>query len=159
MEGLHGIHGNIVSSLHGNARQTPEGMYQHTKEEGIEVPFLVNNAPKWISGIVSHTSCGDIVKALLKAEGRLKGVSAELLEKFVLVERWRKVEQPLRQDSCLMKIWQAWGKETEDVQFILKRVSTKKRSSSGPRAKIKRTNSKLLKQLERLDSKYPQVQR
>ena len=30
---------------------------------GIEVPFLVNNQQKWISGIVDTTTCGDIVKA------------------------------------------------------------------------------------------------
>ena len=27
---------------------------------GIEVPFLVNNNSKWMSGIVEATTCGDI---------------------------------------------------------------------------------------------------
>ena len=92
-----------------------------------QVPFLVNNKEKWISGIVEETTCGDvvkvifltltfltpleyniyffryfkpvlllvsksiIVKALLAAEGRLKGINEEQLDKFVMVERWRKV--------------------------------------------------------------------
>jgi len=111
-----------------------------------EVPFLVNNKEKWISGIVAGTTCGDVVKALLAAEGRLKGINEEQLDKFVMVERWRKVERPLKRDSCLLKIWQAWGAEARDVQFILKRVSTKEKGRRQG-AKVKRTNSKLIKQL------------
>ena len=34
-----------------------------------------------------------IMKALLAAEGRLKGINEEQLDKFVMVERWRKVEK------------------------------------------------------------------
>jgi len=113
---------------------------------GIEVPFLVNNQQKWISGIVDTTTCGDIVKALLAAEGRLgRAGQAELLGKFVLVERWRRVERPLRAESALLRIWKAWGDEAKDVQFILKRVSS--RAASGKRQKVKRTNSKLLTRL------------
>ena len=29
-----------------------------------QVPFLVNNKEKWISGIVEETTCGDVVKVL-----------------------------------------------------------------------------------------------
>lgn len=60
---------------------------------GMEVPFTVNNKEKWISGIVEETTCGDVVKALLAAEGRLKGINEEQLDKFVMVERWRKVRE------------------------------------------------------------------
>ena len=120
---------------------------------GIEVPFLVNNNQKWISGIVDQTSCGDIIKALLAAEGRLKGINEDQLERFVLVERWRRVERPLKKESGLLKIWQAWGPEAKDVQFILKRVSSRK--VSRPRTKVKRTNSKLIKQLAELEQKHP----
>ena len=31
---------------------------------GLEVPFLVNNKEKWISGIVEETTCGDVVKVI-----------------------------------------------------------------------------------------------
>ena len=33
---------------------------------GLEVPFLVNNKEKWISGIVEETTCGDVVKVKKK---------------------------------------------------------------------------------------------
>ena len=126
--------------------------------QGIEVPFLVNNTPKWISGIVEDTTCGDIVKALLASEGRLKGIAEDQLERFVLVERWRKVERPLRRESCLMKIWQAWGGEAEDVQFILKRVSSSGGGSKRPRTtRVRRSSSLLLKQLASWENKHPKA--
>ena len=33
----------------------------------------------------------NMLQALLAAEGRLKGINEEQLDKFVMVERWRKV--------------------------------------------------------------------
>ena len=100
-------------------------------EVPAEVPFLVNNKEKWISGIVEETTCGDVVKALLAAEGRLRGCNEEHLDKFVMVERWSKVglhkenvkiyfllfqvERPLKCDFCLLKIWHAWGPDAKDV--------------------------------------------
>ena len=137
-----------------------------------------------------------IMKALLAAEGRLKGINEEQLDKFVMVERWRKVgkietmmkivmpvyckygrgcrkyaslacfdphcwvfakfakfhrhcffcrfykyvllqvERPLKRESCLLKIWQAWGPEAQDVQFILKRVSSKASSRRACKVRV-----------------------
>ena len=57
------------------------------------------------------------------------------------------MERPLKRDSCLLKIWQAWGPEAQDVQFILKRISSKGSTASKRRNSVKRTNSKLMKQL------------
>ena len=33
-----------------------------------QVPFLVNNKEKWISGIVEETTCGDVVKVVFFIE-------------------------------------------------------------------------------------------
>jgi len=125
---------------------------------GIEVPFFVNNNKKWISGIVENTTCGDIIKALLAAEGRLAGLKSEdELDRFVMVEQWRKVERPLKKDAYLLKIWQAWGKDAAEVQFILKRKAGRgnkvKRSDSNSQKKVRRTNSKLIKKLEAWEQK------
>ena len=83
------------------------------------------------------------------------------------------MERPLKRESCLLKIWQAWGPEAQDVQFILKRVSSKASSRRACKVReknifetmaitveddeqekeniklsqVKRTNSKLIKQL------------
>ena len=116
---------------------------------GIEVPFWLNNTQKWISGINSDTSCHDVIKALLSASGRLKDTDS--LDKFVLVERWRRVERPLKKDSSLLKIYSAWGEEADEVQFILKRVSSRRPE----RRRVRRVNSKLVKQLAQLESRHP----
>jgi len=79
-----------------------------------------------------------------------------------LVERWRKVERPLKKESCLLKIWQAWGKDAEEVQFILKRMAGSRnkigRTSSSSRSKVHRTNSKVMKTFatwEKVAAGYP----
>merc|ERR1719400_2030298 len=140
----------VDATMAGTLQRTQAGSQQYNPV-GLEVPFLVNNKEKWISGIVEETTCGDVVKALLAAEGRLKGINEEQLDKFVMVERWRKVERPLKRESCLLKIWQAWGPEAQDVQFILKRVSSK--GSARRSCKVKRTNSKLIKQLAEFEAR------
>ena len=45
-----------------------------------------------------------IMKALLAAEGRLKGINEEQLDKFVMVERWRKVGKIETMMKMVMKI-------------------------------------------------------
>ena len=42
-----------------HAHAQPQPQYNPV---GLEVPFLVNNKEKWISGIVEETTCGDVVK-------------------------------------------------------------------------------------------------
>ena len=85
---------------------------------GIEVPFLVNNKEKWISGIVEETTCGDVVKALLAAEGRLKGINEDQLDKFVMVERWRKVGKTMSSYSALMSILNVSGGATSEARLV-----------------------------------------
>jgi hypothetical protein len=61
-------------------------------KENLVVPSHVTKQCKvsvLFAGIVEETTCGDIVKALLSAEGRLRS-GEEHVDKFVLVERWRK---------------------------------------------------------------------
>ena len=43
------------------------------------------------------------MKALLAAEGRLKGINEEQLDKFVMVERWRKVSPEMVMVEMVMR--------------------------------------------------------
>ncbi|QQP38689.1 AGAP011031PAlike, partial [Caligus rogercresseyi] len=90
----------------------PNGLDPSEEEEkdAVEISFWVGGHQKWISGIRSITTCGDILKALLKSDSKYSH-HTDVLAKFVLVERWRKVEKPLRSDSKILKIYQAWGEE------------------------------------------------
>ena len=49
--------GTLTRSQTGASTQPPQ-----YNPVGLEVPFLVNNKEKWISGIVEETTCGDVVK-------------------------------------------------------------------------------------------------
>ena len=44
------------------------GMSQSTKEETVEVPVIIDEATKWISGVTEHTTCQDIIKVVLVKE-------------------------------------------------------------------------------------------
>uniref|UniRef100_A0A0K2UZF3 AGAP011031PAlike [Tribolium castaneum] n=1 Tax=Lepeophtheirus salmonis TaxID=72036 RepID=A0A0K2UZF3_LEPSM len=115
--------------------------------ESAEIPFWVGGNQKWISGIRNITTCGDILKALLKSDSKYAH-HTDVLLKFVLVERWRKVEKPLRSDSKILKIYQAWGQEISDVKFVVKRLHSSSRSSSGNNtsSRVRRSDSKLWRQ-------------
>ena len=77
------------------------------------------------------------------------------------------MERPLKRESCLLKIWKAWGPEAQDVQFILKRVSSKGSARRSCKVnftmmttpvtmivlQVKRTNSKLIKQLAEFEAR------
>ena len=51
--------GTLTRSQTGTGASTQPPQYNPV---GLEVPFLVNNKEKWISGIVEETTCGDVVK-------------------------------------------------------------------------------------------------
>ena len=58
----------------------------------------------------------------------------------ILILISRQVERPLKRESCLLKIWQAWGPEAQDVQFILKRVSSKGASRRSCKVNLRSQN-------------------
>ena len=45
----------------------------------------------------------NMLQALLAAEGRLKGINEEQLDKFVMVERWRKVSPEMGMVGMVMR--------------------------------------------------------
>ncbi|XP_054261400.1 ras association domain-containing protein 10-like [Macrosteles quadrilineatus] len=78
-----------------------------------EVPVWVSGQQLWVRGVDRKTTVSDVITALL---GRPD-------EGYVLVERWRKVERPLNNDTRLLKLWAAWGEEQRDVRLSLRRVA------------------------------------
>ena len=42
------------------------GMSQSTKEKTVEVPVVIDEVTKWISGVTEHTTCLDIIKVVLE---------------------------------------------------------------------------------------------
>ena len=62
-------HGVIkVNKSHFHSTKTKNGMKQSNKEETGEVPVVIGEVTKWITGVNEHTTCQDIIKAILDKE-------------------------------------------------------------------------------------------
>ena len=59
---------------------------------------------------MNYDDYDNMVQALLAAEGRLKGINEEQLDKFVMVERWRKASLGMRMMMRIMVMRLRTGK-------------------------------------------------
>jgi hypothetical protein len=99
-----------------------------------EIPFWFHDRPKWVSGIGRTTTCQDILHSLVRShcekKAKVTGSTASEADirhtslQLALVEQWRGVERPLSGSSKILKLWNAWGEEREQVRFVVKRVTT-----------------------------------
>lgn len=65
-----------------------------------EIPIWVNGTIRWVSGIDKKTTCKDVVEVLLVGEGMDKSEGKD----FTIMERWRRVERPLDENSKILKV-------------------------------------------------------
>lgn len=87
-----------------------------------EVPIWVQGEQRWISGITKDTTCAKLVDALLRDQG-LRPASApgtstkdQSGHQYVIIERWKGVEQLLNQNTKVLKIWNEWGETKQEVK-------------------------------------------
>lgn len=82
-----------------------------------EIPVFVNNEQRFISGITQDTTCFDLIEALLEDEivKEKPEFSSKSPKDYVIVERWKKVEQVLDGRTKILKIWNAWGSAQQEV--------------------------------------------
>jgi len=67
------------------------------KDDSVEVPVIVDEVTKWISGINKHTTCRDIITVLLKRQGHFK------------VKRLKYTEHKNQQvDQCAISDTETW---------------------------------------------------
>jgi hypothetical protein len=100
-----------------------------------EIPVHVKGEQRWISGITDETTCFDLIEALLIDEGVVKatdngnnnGVNLypSKVNEYVIIERWRRMEQALDGRTKILKIWNAWGAEQTEVSEIYLRSCSK----------------------------------
>ena len=107
------------------------------KEDHAEVPVIVDEETKWISGVNKNTTCRDIITVILKRNNQHYKVNKTILRvllinllciqltfyhqesdvhKYILCERWKKVDRPLRHTAHLLGIWTAWGQDRQAVR-------------------------------------------
>ena len=94
-----------------------------------EIPVYIKGEQRWISGITDETTCFDLIEALLIDEGIVKtpndannnnGVNLYPIKvnEYVIIERWRRMEQSLDGRTKILKIWTAWGAEQSEVSAL-----------------------------------------
>ncbi|XP_010896151.2 ras association domain-containing protein 9 [Esox lucius] len=93
---------------------------------GKEIQVSVCNDDKVVCGVTKHTTCADIVQALLddqKATPESKRLLHGDPRDFCLLERWKGFERALPPLTRILRLWNAWGDQRSFVQFVLVKAS------------------------------------
>ncbi|XP_030646012.1 ras association domain-containing protein 9 [Chanos chanos] len=115
---------------------------------GKEIQVWVCNEEKVVCGVNKHTTCADMVQALLD-DHKTVPESKRLLhgepDEFCLLERWKGFERALPPLTRILRLWNAWGDQKPYIQFVLVKTSDfvpaskgAKRASKSRSAKAKR---------------------
>ncbi|XP_056137680.1 ras association domain-containing protein 9 [Lampris incognitus] len=93
---------------------------------GKEIQVSVCNEEKVVCGVTKHTTCADMVQALLDDHNTFPE-SKRLLhgdpKDFCLIERWKGFERPLPPLTRILRLWNAWGDQKPFIQFALVKTS------------------------------------
>ena len=82
-----------------------------------EIPIWFNGRVKWISNLTTRSTCSDVIRAILSTDGTY---CSRPNEDFVLYESWRGVERPLKARCRLLKLWNSWAGESQNVTLTLR---------------------------------------
>jgi len=116
----HGVKKVNKSLFHPMKTVSKHGINQSTKEKTGEVPVVIDEVTKYITGVNEYTTCQDIIKAILDNE--IDTLQTSHVQNYLLFERWKKVERPLRHSAKILNIWNAWGHDRYSVRFVLRRT-------------------------------------
>lgn len=114
----------------------------------IEIPIWYNGKMKWISNLTTRSTCSDIIQAILSTDDNY---FPQTNDDFVLYESWRGVERPLKSRCRLLKLWNSWAGESQNVTLTLR---TQQSQSTSTHILIRQQDKKLEKlkrQLKRTD--------
>ncbi|CAN9498931.1 unnamed protein product [Ophioblennius macclurei] len=93
---------------------------------GKEIQVTVCKEEKVVCGVTKHTTCADMIQALLE-DHKSVPESKRLLhgepKDFCLVERWKGFERALPPLTRILRLWYAWGDQRPFIQFILVKTS------------------------------------
>ncbi|XP_057204739.1 ras association domain-containing protein 9 [Triplophysa rosa] len=101
---------------------------------GKEIQVRVCQEEKIVCGVTKHTTCADLVEALLE-DYKTIPESKRLLhgepKDFCILERWKGFERALPPLTRILRLWNAWGDERPFIQFVLVKISDFVPSSKG----------------------------
>lgn len=93
---------------------------------GKEIQVSVFNEDKVVCGVTKHTTCADVVQALLedhKTVSESKCVLHEDSKDFCLMEHWKGFERALPPLTRILRLWNAWGDQKPFITFTLVKTS------------------------------------
>ncbi|XP_061750414.1 ras association domain-containing protein 9 [Nerophis ophidion] len=121
---------------------------------GKEIQVTVCKEEKVVCGVTKHTTCADIIQALLD-DHRSIAESKRLLhgesKDFCLLERWKGFERALPPLTRILRLWNAWGDQRPFIQFVLVKTSdfVPTRAMKGPKT---RSSSKAVRSVKNLQT-------
>uniref|UniRef100_A0A182PHI5 Ras-associating domain-containing protein n=1 Tax=Anopheles epiroticus TaxID=199890 RepID=A0A182PHI5_9DIPT len=129
----------------------PDPTTSTTTTSDIEIPIWIRGEARFVSGINGTTTCSNIIRALIDDEiqngnyGPEDVAVSRDVSDYVIIERWREVEQVLTGDTRILSIWDAWGDAKNEVQFRLKinKTNLEKGGPGGKENKSKKQKEKI----------------
>ncbi|XP_059420398.1 ras association domain-containing protein 9-like [Carassius carassius] len=126
---------------------------------GKEIQILVCKEEKVVCGVTKHTTCADVVKALLEDHQTLPD-SKRLLhgepKDFCILEWWKGFERALPPLTRILRLWNAWGDEKPFIQFVLMKISDFVPSSIGAK-RASKSRGVRSKRWEQGTAQYPKT--
>ncbi|XP_078535019.1 ras association domain-containing protein 9 isoform X2 [Lissotriton helveticus] len=92
-----------------------------------QIVVWVCQEEKIVCGLTKHTTCTDVVEALLEEHQTTNRDKSLLLGdpcEYCIVEKWKSYERVLPPVTKMLKLWKAWGKEQLNVHFVLVKSNT-----------------------------------
>lgn len=102
------------------------------EDEESKISVWVCREEKLVSGLSKRTTCADVIKVLLE-EQNLHGRASASARSYCIVEKWRGFERVLPNKTKILRLWNAWGEEQENVRFVLVKQDASL-ASSAPRS-------------------------
>ncbi|XP_068595899.1 ras association domain-containing protein 9 [Brachionichthys hirsutus] len=93
---------------------------------GKEIQVTVCSEEKAVCGVTKHTTCADLIQALLddhKSVPERRRVLNGDAKDFCLVERWKGFERALPPLTRILRLCYAWGDQRPFIQFVLFKTS------------------------------------
>ncbi|KAE8615298.1 hypothetical protein XENTR_v10008470 [Xenopus tropicalis] len=92
------------------------------ENEESQIVIWAGQEEKVVLGLTKHTTCAEVVQALLEDHDMKAGSNTFLLgqpSEYFIVEKWRGFERVLPTPTKILKLWKAWGKEQSNLNFVL----------------------------------------
>ncbi|XP_070611879.1 ras association domain-containing protein 9 [Erythrolamprus reginae] len=108
-----------------NLLKTRHKIRSSVKEMGSseqEITVWVCQEEKIVSGLTKHTTCMEVVEALLEEHQTTLAEKRFLFgecKDYCIIEKWRGSERVLPPLTKMIRLWKAWGEEQPNLHFVL----------------------------------------